>query len=116
MDRLIGTLEQVEHDLAIINEIAAAWWAAAGYTVVETDEGKKAVVGKNAATGEDNISALTMTWAVPQAVDFTIDEETGATIPGEGTLWFIPSPSSDPRFRLWRNYLPEGEELLAVSS
>ena len=114
MDRLIGTLEQVKHDLAIINEIAAAWWAAEGYTVIETGEGKT-VVGKNAATGEDNASALTTTWAVPQVVDFTIDEETGARIPGEGTLWFIPSPSSDPRFHLWRDYLPEGEELLADS-
>lgn len=105
--RLIGTKEQVEHDLAVINQIAAAWWADQGYTVVETSEGR-AIVGKNAATGEDNPEALTTSWAEPAPVDYTINEETREVIPADGTLWCAPSPSSDARFALWRDYLPEG--------
>lgn len=104
---LRGTQAQVQHDLYIINQIAAVWWASQGYTVIDTPEGK-AIVGKNAATGEDNPDALTTTWAMPSPLDYTIDEETGAVIPTEGTLWFIPSPTSDPRFYLWRDYLPDG--------
>lgn len=104
---LRGTQAQVQHDLYIINQIAAGWWASQGYTVIDTPQGK-AVVGKNAATGEDNPDALTTTWAEPMPVDFTVDEETGETIPTEGTLWYITSPTSDTRFALWRDYLPEG--------
>jgi len=104
---LKGTLPQVQHDLFIINQIAAAWWAAQGYTVIDTPQGK-AVVGKNAATGEDNLDALTTTWAEPMPLDSTVDEETGDTIPVDGTLWSIPSPTSDPRFHEWRSYVPDG--------
>lgn len=108
MDKhLVGTQEQVAHDLAIINDVAAAWWSAQGYTVVQT-EGGKAVVGKNAATGEDNAEALTTTWAEAAPVDYTTDEESGEIMPSAGTLWWIPSPSGDQRFYLWRDYLPEG--------
>ncbi len=104
MDRpliLKGTVEQVQIDLDIINQIAAAWWAAQGYTVIDTPEGK-AVVGKNAATGEDNDKALTTTWAIPQPLDPENED-------GE---WFIPSPSTDPRFVNWRDYIPQGVEIL----
>lgn len=92
---LKGTLEQVEHDLSIINEIAAAWWASQGYTIIETEDGK-AIVGKNAATGMDNPSALTTKWAEPELLLDTTD------------VWFIPSPSADKRFIDWKSYLPEG--------
>lgn len=109
--RLVGTLEQVQHDLAIINEVAAAWWSSQGYTIIQTEQGK-AVVGKNALTGEDNPDALTTTWAEIMPVDFTTDEETGAITPVEGTLWHIPSPTGDQRFYLWRDYLPENTEIL----
>ncbi len=90
---LKGTLDQVQHDLAVINAIAAAWWAAQGYTVIDTPSGK-AVVGKNAETGEDNPEALTTTWADPEQ--------------GEDGAWFIISPSSDARFSDWRAYIPPG--------
>lgn len=93
MDKYLkGTLEQVQHDLEVINAIAAAWWAAQGYTVIDTPSGK-AVVGKNAETGEDNPDALTTTW----------DEPTE----GDG-FWYITSPSSDARFSDWRAYIPQG--------
>lgn len=107
---LKGTLEQIQHDLGVINAIAAAWWASQGYTVIDTPNGK-AVIGKNAQTGEDNPEALTTTWAEPMPVDYTIDEETGAVIPADGTLWYIPSPTSDPRFKDWRQYIPQGVEI-----
>lgn len=97
MDKyLIGTIADVQHDLYFINEVAAMWWATQGYTVIETPEGK-AVIGKNALTGADNNSALTTSWAIPERLD---DEK-----------WFIPSPSSDERFKNWRQYLPEGVEI-----
>lgn len=104
---LKGTLAQVQHDLAVINAVAAAWWASQGYTVIDTPSGK-AVVGKNAATGEDNPNAMTTTWAEPRPVNFTMDEQTGEITPEEGTEWYIMSPSSDPRFADWRLYIPDG--------
>lgn len=88
-----GTLADVQHDLAIINQVAAVFWAEQGYTVIDTPQGK-AVVGKNAATGEDNHEALTTTWAVPAQ-----DEVEG--------YWYIVDPASDPRFVDWRDRVPQ---------
>lgn len=105
MDRpliLKGTFEQVQHDLAIINQIAAAWWAAQGEIVID---------GKLYAKDADGNAILdgtpTTTWANPMPVDFTFDKE-GEVVPAHGTDWFIPSPSSDPRFKDWRDHIPEG--------
>jgi len=52
--------------LYVINQLAAAYWASEGYTVLDTPQGK-ALVSKNAATGEDMPnSVLTTTWDVVQ--------------------------------------------------
>lgn len=84
-----ATRPEAEFALQVINQIAAAWWQAQGYTVIDGQ-----LVGKNAATGEDMPDACrTLSWA-------EIEE-------GDGT-YFFPSPSSDPRFVDWRDYLPEG--------
>jgi hypothetical protein len=48
--------------LYVINQLAAAYWESEGYTVTETPEGK-ALVGKNALTGEDMLNnEKTITW------------------------------------------------------
>ena len=113
MDKyLIGTLPDVQHDLYIINEVAAMWWASQGYTVIQTPQGK-AVVGKNAQTGEDNPEGVTTTWDIPKPVNFTYDEQTGEQIPDAGTEWYIADPASDARFVDWRDYVPEGVTLKA---
>lgn len=93
---LTGTLEDVVHDLHLINEIAARWWAVQGYTVLQTENGK-AVIGKNFSTGEDDPGALTTSWDTPQ-------------IREDGT-WFITDPAMDGRFADWRDYLPAGVDL-----
>lgn len=97
---LVGTLEDITHDLFLINEIAANWWASQGYTILQTENGK-AVVGKNFRTGEDDIDALTTSWDTPQ-------------MRGDGT-WFIADPATDVRFVDWRDYIPEGVTLRSVS-
>lgn len=106
---LIGTKEDVENDLSIINEVAAAWWGQQGYTIIQDSHGK-CVVGKNAQTGEDNINAITRTWDLARPIIFTIDD-TGEVIPEQETEWFIIDPASDPRFVDWRNYLPDGTDI-----
>jgi hypothetical protein len=108
--RLVGTLSDVQHDLFLVNEVAAMWWASQGYTVIQTQTGK-AVVGKNSLTGEDNPQGLTTTWDIPKPVNFTYDEQTGEQIPDEGTEWYIVDPASDARFVDWRLYIPEGVTL-----
>jgi hypothetical protein len=94
MHILKGTEPQVLHDLAVINQIAAAWWAAQGYTVVQGASGPE-LIGKDAYTGEDNPDACrTKTWAEPQ------EHPDG--------YWYIPSPVNDARFINWRDHIPEG--------
>ena len=97
---LTGTLEDIDHDLSIINDIAASWWAAQGYTVLQTPDGK-AVVGKNFRTGEDDAQALTTSWDAPQM------DENGS--------WFIADPAGDPRFADWRDYIPDGVVLRTIA-
>lgn len=88
------TEKEAQIALAVINEIAAAWWAAQGY-VVEDVNGQKQLIGKNAKTGEDMPDkARTTTWAeIEKSPD--------------GTFYFA-SPSSDERFAAWRNHIPNG--------
>ena len=109
MDILVGTLSDVEHDLYIINEVAALWWASQGYTVIQTPQGK-AVVGKNQATGEDTAEALTTSWDIPRPLIFTIGED-GEVIPDKETEWCIADPASNKRFADWRQYVPDGVTL-----
>lgn len=93
---LIGTKEQIEQLLNVVNQIVQSYLAGLGYTVIDG-----AVVAKNAATGADNPEALTTTWAIPQPID-----------PGnEDGDWFIVSPSSDPRFVDWRERIPESIDI-----
>jgi len=80
--------------LAVVNEIAAAWWTAQGYTIEEKD-GVKQLIGKNAKTGEDEPDkARTLTWA-------KIEESPDGT-------FYIASPINKPAFAKWRNHLPKG--------
>lgn len=101
MEILRGTKQQVEHDNGIIGEIAAAWWATQGYTVIDTPDGK-AVLAKDPETGEDDPLSITTAWAQPKPID-------PENVAGD---WYIPSPSSHPRFVNWRDYLPAGVSIL----
>ncbi len=97
MDKLLilefATQTEAETGLSIINQIASAWWQSQGYTVINGE-----LVGKNAATGQDDPTATkTETWDVVKESP-------------DGTFYFT-SPSTDTRFVDWRNYLPEGVKL-----
>ncbi len=74
--------------LSAINALAAQWWQAQGYTVIDGQ-----LVGKNAATGEDMPDAAkTVTWdEVREAPDGT---------------FYISSLSNDERFANGMNQLP----------
>ncbi|MET3414775.1 hypothetical protein [Methylobacterium sp. 1030] len=90
---LTGSLAAVQHDLAVINAIAATYWAGEGYTVGTNPDGTKYVVGKD-ADGNDMPGSRTNSWdVVKQAPN------------GDFYIW---SPTSHPLFYLWRDYLPEG--------
>ena len=83
--------------LDAVNEVAAAWWAGQGYTVVDdakSPSGKR-VIGKNALTGEDEPNKMgTLTWdEVKERID--------------GTFYFT-SPADKPQFSKWRDHLPPG--------
>ena len=57
--------------LVIVNQMAEAFFAEQGYTITDIN-GQHAVVGKNAASNEDNPEALTLTWdEVKQSPDDT---------------------------------------------
>lgn len=72
--------------LNIINQLAAIYWENQGYTVIDTANGK-AVVGKNALTGEDEPSALTTTWdIVKQSPD---------------NNYYISDPAQNQNYALW---------------
>lgn len=85
-----ATKEQADFCVTVINQLAAAYWQAQGYTVVDGQ-----LVGKNAATGEDMPDAAkTSTWDIPKQSP-------------DGT-WYITSPAVDTHFAAWRDRLPEG--------
>ena len=80
------TIQKAQTCLAVINQLAAVYWVSQGYTVLDTPEGK-ALVGKNALTGEDMPdSAMTITWDV-------VRELNGS--------WYITDPATRPEFSLW---------------
>jgi hypothetical protein len=82
------TKTSAEQGLFIINQIAIAYWQSQGYTVIDGQ-----LVPKN-NDGTDNLEAQrTTTWdVVKQSPDKT---------------WYFTSPSSDERFKAWRDRLPE---------
>jgi hypothetical protein len=82
------TKSEADLCLAAINHIAAIYWQEEGYTVIQTPNGP-ALVGKNAATGEDNPEALTTTWDVVRESP-------------DGT-WYFTDPASDERFSEWED-------------
>lgn len=90
---LIGTETEAKHDLEIINLISAQYYAGSGYTVEHGATGFE-LIGKNAATNQDNPNAQrTVTWD-------EIKEHNGQ--------FYFTSLSNDPRFKDWRDYLPDG--------
>ena len=85
-----STQQDAETGLAIVNQIASAWWQSQGYTVIDGE-----LVGKNAATGQDEPEATkTKTWDIVKESP-------------DGTFYFT-SPATDARFVDWRSYLPKG--------
>ncbi len=73
--------------LSVINQLAAAYWESQGYTVLDTPEGK-ALVGKNAATGQDMPdSEKTITW----------DE---IRLSPDNTYYFL-DPAASVNYSLW---------------
>lgn len=88
------TRTQAETALAVINQVAAAWWQSQGYTVINGE-----LVPKN-SDGTDNLTAQrTTTW----------DEVKKSPV---GTF-YISSLVNDPRFVDWRDYLPQGVSMPA---
>ena len=88
------TYAEAETALHIINAVASAWWLSQGYTVINNE-----LVPKN-LDGTDNLSAQrTTAWDV-------IKESP------DGTFYFS-SPTADPRFYAWRDYLPDGVSIPA---
>lgn len=87
------TKETGEACLGSLNQVAAHYFASLGYTIKQGVEGI-AVVGKNSRTREDNPNGLTTSWD-------ELKESPDAT-------FYFSSPTSDPRFKDWRDYMPEG--------
>ncbi len=85
-----ATKSEAQSTIVVINQIAAAWWASQGYTVIEGQ-----LIGKNALTGQDMPDNVrTTTWDVPKE--------------SPDNTWYIVSPTSSPNFINWRDYVPEG--------
>lgn len=85
-----GTQEAAQACLSALNQVAAAWWIEQGYTVKQTENGS-VLIGKNAATGEDNPQGVTTTW----------DEVKESPV---GTFYFA-SPAE--RYPTWREFMPD---------
>lgn len=79
------TQAEAATSLAVIHEMAAAYWQSQGYTVLTLEDGTKALVSKNAKTGEDEPNkTLTVRW------DFVKESP-------DGTFYFS-SLSNNARF------------------
>ena len=86
MDKLIilefDTKQKADICLAVINQIAAAYWRGHGYTVINNQ-----LVPKN-ADGTDNLKAQrTTTWDVVQE--------------SPDKTWYITDPAVNPNFVAW---------------
>lgn len=81
------TIQKAQTCLAVINQLAISYWESRGYTVLDTPDGK-ALVGKNAATGED----------MPESAKTTAWDEI-KTSP-DGTYYFS-DPAQNEQFSLW---------------
>lgn len=89
------TLEEAQDCLSAINSLAADFWIGQGYIVIE-EEGVRQLVGKNAATGEDEVmNTRTVTW------------DNIAESP-DGTFYFT---SPVDQYPTWRDFMPEGVNL-----
>lgn len=91
MDRHIilefDTEAKAQTCLAVINQLAAAYWVSQGYTVLDTPEGK-ALVGKNAATGQDMPdSEKTITWDTVKVSPVN--------------TYYFSDPAQNENFSLW---------------
>ena len=81
------TEQKAQTCLSVINQLAAAYWVSQGYTILDTPEGK-ALVGKNAATGEDmKDSEKTITW---DTVKLSPDK-----------TYYFSDPAQKENFSLW---------------
>lgn len=82
------TLIKAQTCLAVINQLAAAYWVSQGYTVLDTPEGK-VLVGKNAATGEDMPdSEKTITWDTVKVSPVN--------------TYYFTDPAQNEKFSLWK--------------
>lgn len=78
------TSSKAQTCLAVINQLAAAYWQSQGYAVINGQ-----LIGKNAATGEDMPdSAKTITWdEIKTSPDNT---------------YYFSDPAVNPKFSLWQ--------------
>lgn len=86
------TKAQGQTFLSVFETVAVNYWQSQGYTVIDALSGK-AIVGKNSLTNEDNIDALTTAWD-------TLKKSPDGT-------FYLTSPSPDPRFKDWRDFIPD---------
>lgn len=98
---LKGSKKQVMHDLTIINAMLAAYGERGGYSTIYMLKGK-AIIGKNANTGADNIQAAMVVWDEPRLL-------------ADGN-WAIANPASDPRFANWKEALPDTSILQCIET
>lgn len=84
-------MQKVAQDcLDAINQVAVSWWISQGYTVEQTENGP-ILIGKNAATGQDNPKGVTTTW------DYVRESP-------DNTFYFS-SPSE--QYPTWRDFMPD---------
>lgn len=83
--------------LAVIDQLAAPYWAGQGYTVLQTENGA-VLIGKNAATGNDDPDGVTRTW----------DE---VRLSPDGTF-YIFDPAVEARFSEWESRAAEAGYVL----
>lgn len=83
------SIEAAQACLAAINAVAQNYWQSQGYSVQDG-----ALIGKNAASGEDEpMAARTVAWAQIEDMD--------------GGKFGFYSPGNAPRFALWKGRLAE---------
>jgi len=89
-----GSLNDATDDLAAFHMLALQWWPAQGYPIIEGG-----VVPKNAQTGDLDFNApRTTAWDILKSAP-------------DGDYWWW-SPSDDPRFVDWKEYLAQNGYVL----